>query len=543
MRDIIDRIAREFEVDPTGAPFGPMDYITDDVAGWPEYSDWQEIVVSFSGIEPGVVLELDYEIITPAGVLPWIDADIRLDNEYPVVERVVSVTVPTSVAVHRRLDRAAGVKSDDKSSVVGGTKTSTYQWTAKNLPGDRGEPQSLPWRQRSPRLRFTTCPDEVSWASTIAGRVDQAAMGDDTIKKFAEAAIEEELDPAERVRKIAKKIHDSFNFVNSSRALRGLACRTAKDVLHANYGNRLESATLLLAALRSLEMNAHPLVGVAADNWNESDKVAPTESAFSAVVVRVDLPEGPMYVHPQRGLFKNPGNWGRHRLLGTDAGGNLQRTYVYARGEDRPSGLRIAGKIAVDGEGKATGELRINLTGGFYDPADLETADAQKALVKSLVGRVLSDFDVESHSIVTLSDDLLKATANVTSTDALKKYDKHHMLKFGEGPAFLGDFHLPLDRSSRKLDVRVGGRLREQVNLTVELPEDWKASIIPASLPRVEGNWGHAVQTIELDGQTLRFHRAIEITSDTIPPADFAGLRDALNDLRTPQRLILACGK
>jgi len=52
-----------------------------DVAGWPEYAGWQQQIVSFSGIEPGVVLELDYEVTTPAGVLPWLEADLRLLEE------------------------------------------------------------------------------------------------------------------------------------------------------------------------------------------------------------------------------------------------------------------------------------------------------------------------------------------------------------------------------------------------------------------------------------------------------------------------------
>ncbi len=35
-----------------------------DVAGWPEYACWRQQVVSFSAIQPGVVLVLDYEVIT-----------------------------------------------------------------------------------------------------------------------------------------------------------------------------------------------------------------------------------------------------------------------------------------------------------------------------------------------------------------------------------------------------------------------------------------------------------------------------------------------
>ncbi|MCH7925559.1 MAG: DUF3857 domain-containing protein, partial [Planctomycetes bacterium] len=115
----------------------------DAVSGWPEYSDWQDMIVSFSGIQPGVVLELDYEIVTPSGVMPWIEGDLRLNDTYPTVERVVTVTVPTRTAVHFRFDRADAMKASLKESTDGGSKT--YRWSAGSLAGDRDEPGSLPW--------------------------------------------------------------------------------------------------------------------------------------------------------------------------------------------------------------------------------------------------------------------------------------------------------------------------------------------------------------------------------------------------------------
>ncbi|MBU0717147.1 MAG: DUF3857 domain-containing protein, partial [Planctomycetes bacterium] len=513
----------------------------DDVSGWPEYADWQQQVVCFSGIEDGVVLELDYEVVTPRGVLPWIEADVRLDHEYPIVERVVTVTVPDQATLHYQSDRAAGLVYTETPSDGGGA--TTHRWAMEDLPSAPGEEGSWPWRQRCPRLRFTTCPDVETWVRTMIERVDRAGRPDQMIKQFADAAAEDELDPAQRVRKVAKKLHDSFNFITSAKTMWGLPCRDAAEVLRTNYGNSLESAAVLLAAVRAMDMKASIAIGVDAGSWTDTDELAPPGGAFAGAVVVVNSPDGAMYVHPQHGVFENPGHWGRHHLLNLDSGGKMQHQYVAARGEKKPSDLQITGKIKVDKDGKASGQLRINLTGAFYDPHDLDTTDAQEALVKGFVGQVLSDFEVAGHSIITLSGDVLKATANVASKDKLKSADKHHMLKFGGGPAFLAEFSLPVDRSYRSTDVHVAGAFREQVNLVVELPEEWTASVVPTSMKPVVGPWGNLSQTVEVEDGKVRFHRAVAITTDTITPDDFAGLRDAVNTLKATRSLVLVCGK
>ena len=142
----------------------------------------------------------------------------------------------------------------------------------------------------------------------MVDRVNRAAQPDDSIKQFAEAAVEDEADQAQRVRKIAKKLQDSFNFVNSWKTMQSLKCRDAADVLRSNYGNPLESAALCAVALRSLGMDAVAEAAVDATVWDEG---VPTHSVFAGVVVVVNLPDGPMYVHPQQGVFENPGSWSR----------------------------------------------------------------------------------------------------------------------------------------------------------------------------------------------------------------------------------------
>jgi len=510
----------------------------DDVGNWPHYAAWQQQVICFSAVMDDAVLELDYEVVTRPGVLPWIDADLRLDDAYPSLERGVSVTVPEGTVLHRRVDGPiAGASEPVQSSADGKT---TFTWTFADVPGTPAEPQSKPWRQRCPRLRFSTCPDAGTWASTIIQCVEQAAGSDDAVKTFAQVAVEDEADPTERVRKVAKKLGDSFNFLNSHKTYRSLKCRTAGDVLHSNYGSPLESAALLSAVYQALGLQASVEVAVDATVWDEQ---VPTGSAFAGIVVVANTPDGPIYVHPQHGVFRTPGGFGKHWLLGVSESGSLRASYVEARGEKTPSDIQITGKVTIDEDGKATGELRFRLTGGFYDPLKLATAAQQETLVKNLVGRVLDDFTVSGHSIATLSDEVLRATASVTSKDALKSYEKQHLLTLGAGPAFLSDFPLPLGRSYRKTEVHLDGLIRENVDVTIELPEKWSAVIVPATLKLIEGPWGAVGQKVETKDQTVRFRRLVDIKTESISPADFATLREAINTLRAARSLHLACGE
>ncbi|MFH0980170.1 MAG: DUF3857 domain-containing protein [Planctomycetota bacterium] len=510
----------------------------DDVGGWSEYAAWQQQVICFSGIENDVVLELDYEVITRPGVLPWISAELRLDDEYPTVQRVVSVTVPEGTVLHHGVDHLSMGTSEPTQSAAGGM--TTFSWTFANLPGSPAEPQAPPWRQRCPRLRFSTCPSAQAWVSAFVRCVDAAAQPTESIKKLAEAAVKDEADPLERVRKVAKKLHDSFNVVDSPKALRSLACRPAAEVLRSNYGNPLEAAALCAAALRALELEASVEVAVEAAAWDER---VPTEAAFAGVVVAAGLPDGRTYIHPQHGIFRNPGSFGKHWLLGLTEAGALHATYLEARGERVPSEIQITGKVTIDPEGKAAGELRVRLTGAFYDPEPLQTADPQEALVKNVVARVLSDFKVTEHSVATLSDEVLRATAHVASKETLKKCGTQYLLTLGTGPAFLTEFPLPLNRSYRKTAVDLAGPVRENIDLTIELPEGWTATTVPTPLSLLQGSWGTLAQQTEIDGRTVRFRRTADLATGPIASEDFAPLREALNNLRNAQNLLLVCGK
>ncbi len=508
----------------------------DDVAGWVEYKDWQQKVVSFSGIEDGCVVEMDYELITRAGVLPWLEGDVRLQDDYPVVERTIGVGVPSGTPVQVKLQNVNPEQGISKDQQEGGVQLRTYAF--RKLEAARGEAQSLPWPRRDARLSFTTCGSPEAFAKAHLQRIEDAARPSEDIRKFAEGAAEKESDPREQIRKVARKLADSFNSIASPKAARPLTCRSAGDVLRANYGHSLEAAAVLAAALRALDLKVTPLLAVDADLWAAE---TPVRSAVWGVVLSVETPDGPVLVHPQQGILQDPGPHGRRYLLGLDGAGKVVTTYLATRAEKSPSELLIAGRLSLTADGKVSGDLRISLTGAFYDPGNLETSAQQESLVKSLVGRVVSGVDLSGHAISMLSKDRLTATTRLASKSPLKALGNDYLLQLGDGPGFLPEFPLPVGVAGRRTDVSLPGPFNERVDLVIELPEGWEPLIAPAAVALVKDRWGEAEQVVEVSGRTVRWLRRAVVTAERVSPEAWPTLRGVVNDLKADAaRTVLA---
>jgi hypothetical protein len=508
-----------------------------DVAGWPEYAAWRQRIVSFSGIVDDCVLELDYEVTTEPGVLPWISADLRLQEGDPVVQQIVSVTAPKSVAVLHRLDGVEAPNQPARSEDVNGVVT--LRWTFENLPGARNEEQSPPWQERCGRLRFTTCPDAVTWTNKALTGAAHATEPDDAITAFAHDAVEEEPDLSRRLDKLAGALRGTFNFIDSPKTVRKMSCRPAADVFRSNYGSPLESGALLLAACRALSLKAYPVLAV---DGRFFDADVPTDSGLVGVAAVIETKDGPLYVHPRHGVFHDPGSWGRHILLSLNDRGELEQTYIRARGEDLTSELSCTGRIELAEDGTAAGTIYVTMTGAFFDPTDLETGKAQQRKVESLVDRMLSGFKVTEASVTALSQDEFSATAQISTAEALPKIDDQRLLTLGDGPAFLADFPLPTDRSQRLTAVKLAGAFSEHIDLTVVLPDGKELRLMPASLPEVSGRWGAISQTVTRNGPEIHLQRDARVTIDRISPEEFPPIREAVNALRAPGCLHLAYG-
>jgi len=548
---VIVHVSQAHLADGTVIPvpeYGQNEGAAPSVAGWPAFAKWQQRIVSFSGIEPGTTLELDYEVVTQSGVLPCLSAEVRLNDADPVHERLIVVTVPADTVLRASLD---GIQGATEAVRAGSPQThdgiTTHTWRFGPVAGVRSEALAPAWQETSPWLRFSTAESPRAWVESWLEAVRSAATIDDKLAEFAKKTADTAVGQRNRIEAVVSALKKRFNFVSAYEARRSRQCRPAGEVFASNYGNDLESAALCLVALRSLEINALPAVVVSDHTWSPN---VPIDAALAGVVIRAATDEGDLFIHPREGILSNPGDWGKSIVLMSDDKNGLQQTVIQERGNQADTSspalasasvVDLKGQVKIADDGTISGAIDIRLTGAHYDPAHIQTSTSQKNLIKAIASRVLDGVSIDEFSVTQLSNDVFSAHVLIESKEPLPQLQSHRLMQLGAGPAILETASLPLTWSRRESSVDLPAAMSETLELRVELPKGWCASGLPRNLEPVTAAWGSVQQSVRETDNSVHLSRTVQLTTRRIAANEYAALRDALNLLRADDyRTLLA---
>ncbi|MCO6439105.1 MAG: DUF3857 domain-containing protein [Phycisphaerae bacterium] len=518
-----------------------------DTAGWPAYADWQQLVVSFSGIEPGAVLVLDYEVTSPPGGWMFPGDNIRLDDEYPIEHREVSVTVPSGTPLQFvQGDTGCAWSRQHRSEADGRT---TYEWEWSDIEPVHVEPQSVPGVEEGARLVFTTAPDDRSFVTALLETVESAAKADEALRAFVDKATKDELGDEARVRRIVEVLGKRFSVVGASRLWRNPSCRPAAEIFRANYGHPLEAAALLAAAIKALDVPVSVKLLANDDLWNPA---APSFEALESVVVAARVGDETHYFDIRHGEWHRTPQNRNLALLTIDDNGDVDQGALATDDAD-PSTLDIRGAIALSKDGTAKGTLVLALSGVFVDPGKIDDTDGQRSTLARYVHSVLSGFEIGEIAVKELSPGTLRASVEVSTKEPLSVLDKVRVLRLGTGPAHLAAVPLPLEVSERSGDVQLADAFGEEILLRIELPKGASPVIVPAAMDYSAALPGgrmsstdHSAdftvrQDVRVEDGVVTWHRKIASGSDRIPANVYSpGVRNVMNDLRTDASLVLA---
>ena len=98
----------------------------------PPAAGWQEMVVTFLGMEPGSTTTLHYTIADKVAFRPWFAYQFSPAYYYPVKQAVVVVRYPASLAINAQVLNG---KAEEKRTEGGGMVERSFIFT--NLPSFR----------------------------------------------------------------------------------------------------------------------------------------------------------------------------------------------------------------------------------------------------------------------------------------------------------------------------------------------------------------------------------------------------------------------
>lgn len=488
-------------------------------AGWPAFAAIQQLVLTFSAIEPGAILELEWERVTKPGmkrdaaIKPSLQIAERIAVDYPTLSRTIVIA------------GSAGAWNTNKS------------W--KNIPSDRDEAQSIPATERVEHFCFSS--DTMSsYDPAQAARLDalKLSFGTGSKKRIATEISKwtaGKLDAMAKAREIHSQFYKAFNLVPAYDEFVADPIRSLDDIYSSRYGSHREATALLLALFREAGLLVEPYLIVT--QLGKGTEVQPSIMNYGVIL---DSEPMPTFWTAAQGRIREPLS-SRNQMIVTDQSSPAVTKCVNATkfGDDL-STISLTGSITLSDDFKWTGQVDVACTGVFTDSPACATDDGRKEFVRSIVDRVLPKCIVESTSITSLSDENARISAKIKTNDALPAADGHRLLQLAAHGPHGRSIGIPLSSSLRRTDLRIASRFDETIALSIELPKDTTLVSMPRDIEN-KGAWGSVKQsTSKPESGRLSFQRHVSVNKRDVPAADYPSLREALSDIQTDSARMFA---
>jgi hypothetical protein len=409
-------------------------------AGWPVLASLQQHVLVMSGVMPGCVLEIEYRLTTKPGARRYLTIDQRLDAEWTVKQRAVTISVPDGTPLQAFVTSGKAGSRESRSIVEG----NDARYAGRNLPALPDESHALPWQEGGMRLVATTIAPE-QWLQDRLGQIDTAGQVTARLRELAEEWTADATTLAQQLDALHAGINERYHEVAVPASWRPAAVRSAGEVLASAHGLPAESCALLLAGARALNLEARPAMLAQVTVFDHN---APQESMIAAypIVVRVSG-EWQLWDVPH-GRIERDAQWGGHAAIFQD-GAKLEHLLLSGWDGTKDSRCQVSGTLEVDDAGALRGTLHVEQTGLFVSRPTLLDESGQRRHLQTVVDHVLPALNVDSFTVTQLGAGQFAATVAVNSGGALEELHDAHQLVFAERGPYAAAFELPLSNATR----------------------------------------------------------------------------------------------
>jgi len=262
------------------------------------YSNVMQKVISFSGIAPGVTIELRLRRISKApeeDEEKFIWGNDLFQGDEPIMHKELDLTVPSDIPITYKIQNE-GI-GFDKTEADGFT---TYRWYEDNSPQIIAEPFMPDLVKVAPRLVYTSATSWDQVGQWMSDKFFSHVQTDGNIEKKAKELTKKASTPDEKVKAIGLYVINDIRDVGEGTMPLGLAGyepNDASEVLDNKYGDWRDKAVLLVSLLKAAGIDSDPVfVNSRSAVLAESQ---PSLRQFDQIYVYVDNYNGqPLWINP-----------------------------------------------------------------------------------------------------------------------------------------------------------------------------------------------------------------------------------------------------
>ena len=496
--------------------------------GNPVFVDRKVKRLSISGVAPGTIVDWSY---TTEELSPYLPGDFqqswRITTGNPVLRSRLIVDVPSDVKL-----RIKETNLDfQRVTATSGGRT-VHTWARQDIPRIESEPYAA---DSNGNYQFVSVSSPMEWdyiaswySENARGRYQLTPALEDTVAKLVDGATTR----VDSIRRIHRWVAQDIRYVSIALGMGGYQPRTPEEVLRTGYGDCKDKATLFVAALRHMGMDAWPVL---LNAFGGVERSQPSLSQLNHAIAAVRVDGGYHFTDLTSSLTPYgelpPGEEGEFGLvvLGEDASEVV--TLPESAIEDNKTAFRLTGTLGEDGkvtgwfEELHTGAMQYELRSVLENPMDSAAAEL---FAKQLARGFFPDAAADSLTVTNGKNLAVapKVRVKIVNGQGLREMGGLRILElpFGNMGA-LGNVatalsELPARRFPIDVTQVTGDDLLVQ-EYRLQLPVGWTARL-PKNVSAT-GPFGNYMVSYAQEGREFRFTRR------------FSGARGVLAPDRMPE--------
>jgi len=218
----------------------------------PAYNKLREMVVTHVGLEIGAVVELEYQIETKSGFMPFFADRVNFYESSPIQDYEVIITIPESENLnHKLINKPVELDFVKRSA----NNKKIYAWRATNLKAVSHEPMQPEGMADYPIFTFSTADLETAFLF-LKNNLTNGFIADKSSLKL----LEEPLKGWDKVNSLKNYVVTNINTYGVQPQFTGYQFRSPEQVWKSNGGTEGEKVILLSAMLKMAGFNAQPVL-------------------------------------------------------------------------------------------------------------------------------------------------------------------------------------------------------------------------------------------------------------------------------------------
>jgi transglutaminase-like putative cysteine protease len=483
-------------------------------------------------LEPGAVIEYRYEMRSES---PLLMPEWLFQTDEPTLWSEFEVEIPNQFHFVHIMHGAPDFHIEEHSEVLGPDgKSQKYRWVMTDVPALREEPfvttlknhqARLALQLKSYQFRGHTKQFMSSWDNLAEELLDRSDFGGQLdsggdVRTRAELLVRDLQDPVAKIKAIYDYVRTKVEWNGVQGFIPG---RAVDDVLEAQSGSHPEITLLLVALLRNVGVEAHPVLLSTRDH-GKMQPVYPFLSQFNTTVVYVEVadraylldatdPMRPYDLLPVRAL--NGAGW-----MVTEEGGRWLR--ISPNPYERR--VSVVGQLSANG----TVEAEVQVIDSDYSALQrrrLFQEHGAQAFIRDVILEDLNDVDIQSHEIQNEApEDPLVSRVTMRAPGYAQRAERFLYVN----PALLERRRENTLRApSRSFPVEFAYPRDITFILSLQLPEGYVVDAVPPNVQvQLPEKSGYFQRAIDVANRRLTLQARLLIVETTFEPEAYGALRD-----------------